>query len=122
MASGGFAFGEAKSSTTITQSCPVACAIIFDHPATGSASKTLTGWALGGGMEYALTTSWSVKAEYLHYDLGSMTFATTPLASRVPVGPFTTINIAPTANFRGDIVRVGLNYKFGNYYAPVVTK
>jgi hypothetical protein len=27
-----------------------------------------------------------------------------------------------TANLRTDTVRVGLNYKFGNYYAPVVTK
>lgn len=114
-ATAGFAFGEAKSSTTVTQSCtsapPLACAVVFPSSATGSASKPLTGWALGGGVEYALTTSWSAKAEYLHYDLGSMTYATTQLASTIG-GPFTTINVASTANFKGDIVRVGLNYRF----------
>ena len=49
-----------------------------------------------------------------------MTFATTPLASRVVPEPFTTINIAPTANFQGDIVRVGLDYKFGYAAVPAV--
>ena len=104
-----------KSSTAITQSCPFDCSIVFPHLATGSASKTLTGWAVGGGMEYALTASWFVRGEYLHYDLGSMGYAATQLASTVGVGgvPFTTLNVASSTNFKGDIARFGVNYKFG---------
>jgi hypothetical protein len=30
--------------------------------------------------------------------------------------------ITTHTRFTDNIVRVGLNYKFGNYYAPVVTK
>jgi outer membrane immunogenic protein len=94
---------------TIAQSCtfaPSGCAILFPSAATGTASKTWTGWALGAGME----TSWSVKAEYLRYDLGR--YATTPLASTVGVAPFTTINAASAVKFQGDFVRAGLNYQF----------
>jgi outer membrane immunogenic protein len=113
-ATGGFAFGRAESSTTISQACiNPGCGAVFPNPATGAGSKILPGWALGGGMEYALMGSWSVKAEYLHYDLGNMTYATTPLASTGPLGPLTTLNPASTAHFAGDVVRAGINYKFG---------
>jgi outer membrane immunogenic protein len=109
-ATGGLAFGEAKSSTAMTQSCvfvfPVVGCNIF-ATGSGAEAKTLTGWALGGGVEYALTNSWSVKTEYLHYDLGNMTYATAPLITGV-----TTINVASRATFQGDIVRAGLNYRF----------
>jgi hypothetical protein len=27
-----------------------------------------------------------------------------------------------TLTFNGNIIRVGLNYRFGDYYAPLVTK
>jgi len=35
-------------------------------------SQTLAGYAVGGGAEWAVTPAWSVKAEYLYYDLGSL--------------------------------------------------
>jgi outer membrane immunogenic protein len=95
--------------TTIARSCtfaPTGCAIPFPSAATGTASKPLTGWALGPGME----TSWSVKAEYLRYDLGK--YATTPLASTVGGAPLTTINVVSAAKFQGDFVGAGLNYQF----------
>ena len=38
----------------------------FDH------SETLVGWTVGGGVEYALSPSWSLKAEYQHFDFGKM--------------------------------------------------
>jgi hypothetical protein len=93
--------------TMIAQSCtiaPTGCAVPFPSAATATASKTLTGWALGPGMD----TSWSLKAEYLRYDLGK--YATTPLAGTVSGGPFTTTTSA--AKFQADFVRAGLNFQF----------
>jgi outer membrane immunogenic protein len=93
--------------TKIAQSCtfaPTGCAVLFPNASTTTASKTLTGWALGPGVD----TSWSLKAEYLRYDLGK--YATTPLASTVSGGPFTTTTSA--AKFQADFVRAGLNFQF----------
>jgi outer membrane immunogenic protein len=59
-------------------------------------TKWLTGWTVGGGMEFALTDRWSAKAEYMHYDLGKDTFA-------IDNG------LTADASTRGDIVRVGVN-------------
>ena len=54
---------------------------------SSSASKnsTLTGWVAGGGVELALSPSWSAKAEYQYIDLASTTLATANLhASYTP--------------------------------------
>jgi outer membrane immunogenic protein len=71
-----------------------------------SVTSTRTGWTLGGGIEYALSGGWSAKAEYLYYDLGTVS-ATEPIS---PDPPYTT-----QTDFKvtGNIVRAGLNYKFG---------
>lgn len=37
-------------------------------------SDTLLGWTLGFGVEYALSTSWSLKLEYQHFDFGAASF------------------------------------------------
>jgi outer membrane immunogenic protein len=61
----------------------------------GSADETRAGWTLGGGVEYGLNGPWTIKAEYLYVDLGS---GGTVAGS--------------SANFRTNIVRAGLNYRF----------
>jgi len=72
--------------------------------ATGSRSKTLWGWTAGVGLEYGIGP-WSAKIEYLHYDLGSLTFTT--FDPNAP-GAF----ITASTKFAGDIVRGGVNYRF----------
>jgi outer membrane immunogenic protein len=63
--------------------------------------NTRTGFIFGGGVEWAFMPSWSVKAEYLHTDLGSK--ATYHVIATVPeIVSLTNINI----------VRVGLNLHF----------
>ncbi len=52
-----------------------------------SFSKTKTGWTVGGGLEYALTHHWSLKAEYLYYDLGDEGRTQNQLTGGVPQGP-----------------------------------
>jgi outer membrane immunogenic protein len=42
--------------------------------ASASADKTSTGYAIGGGLEYAIDRNWSVKGEYLHLGFGSQTY------------------------------------------------
>src|SRR5262249_58588371 len=36
-------------------------------------SSTQVGWAVGGGLEFAVINNITAKVEYLHYDLGSFT-------------------------------------------------
>jgi outer membrane immunogenic protein len=72
-------------------------------PFTASATSFTTGWAVGGGVEYALYGSWTVRAEYLHVGFPSRS------ASATVAGPNTY-----TFAFKDslDIGRVGINYKF----------
>src|ERR1700737_3051888 len=41
------------------------------HCVIGSASDCRFGWALGAGLEYAYSSNWSVKMEYLYLGFGS---------------------------------------------------
>ncbi len=94
---GGFAYGHAKATTLLT--FPLVSFV-------GAASDTKTGWTAGGGVEYALGERWSIKVEYLYYDLGSL------LVDDAPVGvvkaPFETWVDFP---LHGSIARFGLSYK-----------
>jgi outer membrane immunogenic protein len=105
---GGFAYGGANVDTTVTSSthgsntttCPNLCGIL-------GSSQTLTGWAAGGGLEYMVTPNWSMRAEYLYYDLGTLTQSYGDNTGRFP-GAF----VSTGTEFKGSIARVGANYKF----------
>lgn len=73
-----------------------------------SVSETRTGYAAGGGIEAMLTQHVSLRAEYLHVDLGTSrnTITGTPPMGGVP-GAFTS-EFKNTA----DIGRVGLSYRW----------
>ena len=116
---GGLAYGRTDLAYTGTIGFPIAPAIVLTG--TSSTSRTSLGYALGGGVEYAFWNNWSVKAEYLYFNLGRH--------STVIGGAFT--NFAPatggfsTASVRDDghIFRAGLNYRFGwAAPAPVVAR
>jgi outer membrane immunogenic protein len=111
---GGLAFGQSQAAFSVVS--PNAGPPLFAFVS----SSASVGWAAGGGIEYALPanwSNWSVKVEYLHYDLGRMTssifYQYAPNSSTV------------TGQIRhnGNIVRAGLNYKFNLWApAPVVAK
>jgi outer membrane immunogenic protein len=83
-----------------------------------SLSDTRYGWTVGAGVEVAIGGGpWSAKLEYLHADFGTASVTGQFLFAGVPSGLFTTHSL----NLRTDIVRAGLNYKFGGG-APVVAK
>ena len=99
---GGLAYGRVEDSATV--------ATVPAPPlGTGSSSTTRVGWAAGAGVEWALSNAWSVKAEYLHVDLGAttshVTFATSPT-------DFLDYRFAH--NY--DIARVGVNFRLPVHY------
>src|SRR5450756_1666598 len=86
-ATGGLAIGEVKGWDSLT-------------PASGRDWRA--GWTAGVGVEKAFAPNWTAKLEYLHVDLGNGQI----------------FNIAPgvpeSVSFRADIVRLGVNYTFGD--------
>lgn len=67
-------------------------------------SKTATGWTLGGGVEYALSSNWTARAEYRYTDLGTIKSDNSATAW----GSIDTNRLTSHA------VRIGLTYKFGS--------
>ena len=102
---GGVMYGEVQT----TQNLQFNSGIIF--PAQSNTIRS--GWVGGGGIEWAVVQSLSLKFEGLYYDLGSITTA----ATQVP-GTSTFTNFK-TFGFHGAIARVGFNYKLD---PPVVAK
>jgi outer membrane immunogenic protein len=81
---GGVAFGDVQA-----------------NPAGFSGSSdTNVGWTLGGGLEAAIAGPWTAKVEYLYVDLGDV---------NCPAG---NCALATNVDFRANIVRAGLNYRF----------
>lgn len=72
----------------------------------GSFSDTQVGWTAGGGIEYAINNHWSVKAEYLYYDLGDESVT----ANSVPAAP--PFQVRYNWNTTLHTVNVGVNFKF----------
>jgi outer membrane immunogenic protein len=87
---------------------------VFDHrnvrPAgdglgDGSSDDVRFGWTVGGGLAYAINCHWSVKAEYLYYDLGREGITFHEVVGNPRNIPFDT-------KTDGNIVRAGLDFKF----------
>jgi outer membrane immunogenic protein len=111
---GGLAYGGVNAETGISQSLKGPSSVV--PPAwsgTGAFSDTRFGWTAGAGFEWMFIPNWTTKVEYLHYDLGSVTYDVNPWVSNAAAAaPFTVNALQSTASFSGDIVRAGLNYKF----------
>lgn len=117
---GGLAYGHVHASTSISQSnndCvqfPAQC-IQTTAATAGSLSETRTGWTAGGGVEWMFGQNWTAKLEYLHYDLGAVTFGAGALAyangSFAGLGGPAVSTALSTTRFSGNIIRIGLNYK-----------
>ncbi|HME58830.1 MAG TPA: outer membrane beta-barrel protein [Terracidiphilus sp.] len=81
---------------------------------SASASVLKTGWTIGGGGEYALDKHWSLGAEYLYVDFGSIQNAGTVLTTISGGGdPSWPSNVfTHTAILTGNIARFNVNYRF----------
>lgn len=98
---GGWAWGSVNSSYS--------AGIVGGPGFAGGVTKQMSGWAAGIGTEYAITPDLSFRAEYLHVDLGSADLAA------LAIGPVAAgLRVSPTH----DIVRAGINYRFGGTGSP----
>jgi len=99
---GGFAYGDVRQHA-------------FATDGTDSASlrnnNVQTGYTVGGGIEYKLSASWSLKGEYQYIDLGSE-----KLSGIDTTGAAVSTNNLDT-NF--STVKIGLNYRFGGAAEPL---
>jgi outer membrane immunogenic protein len=106
---GGLAIGEVRSNGLITgfsaNGLPSAVAL--------TNSETRAGWTVGAGVEASLGGNWTGKHEYLYMDLGKYSNTGVLLLNAPP------IRITTEARITDNILRAGINYRFGG---PVVAK
>lgn len=102
---GGVAYGETAANGQ---------ALIAGGAFGGGSNSTGAGWAVGAGLDYALSANLSARAEYMYVQLAN---ASGPAMGFVPglpplVGSFS------TGAFGAHIIRTGLNWKFDRFAFP----
>jgi outer membrane immunogenic protein len=89
----------------------------FGSPTTesGSISTTRVGYTVGGGVEAALWGRWSVKAEYLYVNFGTVSTTSNNLVGIFGGGfgavPFPAQTFTHSIDLKANIARFGLNYR-----------
>lgn len=112
-ATGGLAFGDIDSrSSSLTTTLVPGNAPTVAATGAGGSSGVEFGWTIGAGLEYRLSPSWSLFAEYLYYSLSSR--------YTVNVTPGLNVAALPTsyrvkADADGHLVKFGINYAFWTY-------
>jgi outer membrane immunogenic protein len=77
-----------------------------------SLSASTLGWVVGAGVDMALTSNWSVRLEYLHIRADDLS-TTVPMPNALGLG-----TASEGSGYSDNIVRVGLNYRFGPRGGP----
>jgi outer membrane immunogenic protein len=75
-----------------------------------SDTASLSGWTVGGGIEWAFFDNWTAKVEYLY-----LSYSNSDALSNWVVGGLQTDLDAHT-------IRFGINYRFGGYTAPLAAR
>jgi outer membrane immunogenic protein len=114
---GGLAYGRVSTSADYFTNLSPGADIFFFHNynTQASASGWRAGWTAGAGGEWLFAPQWSVKTEYLYYDLGTVTGSALLIDRNFnrPDQPILFTNkVTSSHHFNGSIVRVGLNYHF----------
>lgn len=76
-------------------------------------SSLKTGWTVGAGLEVALTQNWSLKAEYLYVNLGSVDLlGQFHFHDPNSAGAGYTQGLGVSADLTAQVARFGVNFKF----------
>src|ERR1700730_14308860 len=116
-ATGGLAYGHTHGNASFSAaSGPAPVNFAFNGASALSQSDTRVGWTTGVGGEWMFAPQWSVKVEYLYYNLGTVTKnQTLPQYETSVCAPFpfcaTTTDIQSAVHYRGNIARAGVNFK-----------
>lgn len=113
-ATGGLALADTKVSTNATGSIVTSIFPPLLGPLgsmNASDDAVLVGYAVGGGLEYALGAGWSVKGEYLHMGFGSKGYNLTG-SLQTSAGQTAVISTRVYVKPEFDIARIGVNYRF----------
>jgi outer membrane immunogenic protein len=115
-ATGGAAFTNIKANFGFSDNCGVLADCSGGGSPNGAEaaafSSTKTGFAVGGGVEKAIGQNWTIKAEYLYVGFGTVT-GTGVLSGSNGVGSIATQLMTHSYDLKANIVRLGINYKFG---------
>jgi len=111
-ATGGWAYGNTGTrNTSIDYYAPLATPGLPSASYSNSnGAGSRSGYALGGGVEYAFTNNWTAKVEYLYVDLGGRKYASYASPALAVAGTGFTTNSRNSGQF--SVVRLGVNYKF----------
>jgi outer membrane immunogenic protein len=119
---GGLAYGRVERTANINTLGPAAVGlsqgpgfswncIVGSTCFTGSSTNTALGWTIGGGLEYALRSNLTIKAEYLYVSLPSQSVTMMATAVLNPgLDTPSTFNVGGRTDF--NVARVGVNYRF----------
>lgn len=72
--------------------------------AFGAGTTTVVGWTAGVGIEAMFNRNWSAKAEYLYVGFGNRAIFNDNIGGVI---------VPESLRFTANILRVGLNYRFG---------
>jgi outer membrane immunogenic protein len=97
-ATGGLALSDVRLTTAYSDTYSPS------HAVSATDSSTQVGWTVGGGIGYAISANWSVKAEYLYSDFGNVNH-TLVIPNRYGV-------IASEAAAKTNVARVGVDFRF----------
>ncbi len=107
-ATGGVAFGGFNGSISTP----------FGYDST---STTRVGWTVGGGLEYAVTNNWSIRAEYRYTNFGTSNVYASNSYGNLP--GLIAVGAYGNRTINENRVQVGVSYKFDIAApAPVVAK
>jgi outer membrane immunogenic protein len=110
---GGVAIADTSSDLTVVHTGPAPACCPGGVTARGSADEWHVGWVAGAGAEYMITPRITLRAEWLHYDLGSADYrlvGTNYISN--PDSAHTTDAFPSDLQF--DVFRAGVNVKLGD--------
>jgi outer membrane immunogenic protein len=110
-AAAGLAYGDLKEFASIIPG--PAGVLLGGTQLAGARDQWRVGWTVGAGIEHLISPNWSIRGEYLYFDLGNSSLPVTTIAGApIESGSFNRHN-------DGHIIRAGINYHFGG---PLIAK